>query len=1383
MHLQVAPIQDLDDGTAARDLGQAPAEIVILSAADSELAGLAAILADRPAGAPGVALTNFLQLGHPMSVDLYADRTLAKARFVLLRLLGGSGYWAYGIETLRRVALQRRIPFACLPGDTRWDPDFAARGTLPEAEARALWRYFAEGGPDNMRAALAALDHALGEGPPPEPARPVPSAGFWPGPVPADDRPRAAILFYRALVQGGMTEPVAALAAALERRGIAAQPIFVTSLKDESSAATLRSCFAAAPPDIVLNATAFAVGTPAGASRHSGAAQRNPEPMEAGQAGSDPQGVQAVGSGFSLREPRNDGSSAIPGAPDCPVLQVAFAATSEAAWRASPRGLSPRDLAMHVVLPEVDGRIFAGAVAFKEPAPDGVARAIVSRSVPDRIEAAADLAAAWVRLRRTPAAERRVALVVANYPNRDGRLANGVGLDTPASCAVLMEALREAGYRLDGAPADGPALMALLTAGPTNALVGRSTRQGGVRWPVEAYRAAYATLPAETRAAVEARWGDPEADPHVEAGDFRLALHRFGNLVLGVQPARGYNIDPKETYHAPDLAPPHHYLAVYLWLRQGFDAHAVVHVGKHGNLEWLPGKSTGLSAGCFPQAILGALPNIYPFIVNDPGEGMQAKRRSAAVIVDHLTPPLARAELHGDLVQLERLVDEYALAADLDPGRAAAIGRDILASASALRLDEDLGGDAAGSDEMLRRLDAHLCDLKEMQIRDGLHVLGRSPEGTLLDDLLVALARLPRSELRPENASLQRALAADFGLDGFDPLGRDIAAPWTGRRPALLAGVSEEPWRTAGDTVERIEMLATKLVRDVANPFAAAGREPSPRWGEGRVRGTTPSEEGAPPSPGAPRGGVPERRHAEEAGGAGCLEARADDGVHASRRACGAPQQDAVSGMSWTHTRPVLDWIASDLRPRVARSGAAETAACLTALDGRFVAPGPSGAPTRGRPDVLPTGRNFFAVDVRAVPSEAAWRTGRAAAERLVERYWQEEGEWPRAIALSCWGTANMRTGGDDIAQAMALVGARPVWEPESGRVTGFQVIGLSELMRPRVDVTLRVSGLFRDAFPVQIDLFDSAIRAIAALDEPESDNPIAACIRVDAASLASTGTGPEAAFRQASARVFGSKPGAYGAGLQALIDEGGWGNRGDFAAAYLAWGGFAYGAGREGEEAGERLSANLARVDAVVQAQDNREHDVLDSDDYYQFMGGLSATVETLSGRAPPVFHLDTSRPEAPLARTLTEEVARVVRGRAANPKWIAGVMRHGYKGAFEIAATVDYLFGFAATTNAVRHHQFDQLFAAYLEDERVRDFMEEANPAALRETAGRFAEAIRRGLWQPRSNRAAEVLSDLVSEADPIMVSSANLAPTLASTHAASGPYTGDTEAIGPA
>ena len=737
-----------------------------------------------------------------------------------------------------------------------------------------------------------------------------------------------------------------------------------------------------------------------------------------------------------------------------------------------------------------------------------------------------------------------------------------------------------------------------------------------------------------------------------------------------MQPARGYNIDPLKTYHDAALVPPHGYLAFYAWLRTSLDVHAVVHMGKHGNLEWLPGKALALSAECFPEVALGALPHLYPFIVNDPGEGSQAKRRAQAVIIDHLTPPLTRAESYGPLAELEQLVDEYYDAAGMDPRRLRHLARAILELSRRIGLDRDCGiGDSEGEDAALAKLDNYLCELKELQIRDGLHIFGESPRGAQLVDLLVALTRLPRGKGEGGDASLLRALAADLAIGrGFDPLDCALGEPWRGARPRALDG--PEPWRSNGDTVERLERLARALVAGASVP---------------------------------------------EAG--------------------------------WARTRAVLQEIEDRLRPALAASGAAELAGLLAGLEGRFVEPGPSGAPTRGRLDVLPTGRNFYSLDSRTVPTPAAWQLGWKSAGLLLERHRQEHGEWPQALALSAWGTSNMRTGGDDIAQALALMGVRPSWDAASRRVTGFEVLPLSILDRPRVDVTLRISGFFRDAFPSQIDLVDSAARAVAALEEPPELNPLAARVEKDAGALVSQGVDEATARRRAGHRVFGSKPGAYGAGLQALIDERCWEEEGDLARAYLAWGGYAYGAGAEGAAEHRLFERRLAAVDGVVHNQDNREHDLLDSDDYYQFEGGLAAAVRHLSGREPAVYHNDHSRPERPQIRTLGEEVARVVRARVVNPKWIAGVMRHGYKGAFEMAATVDYLFAFAATARAVGDHHFDAVYEAYLADERVRGFLTDNNPAAAREIAERLLEAEARGLWRPRSNSAHPHLAALAA------------------------------------
>jgi cobaltochelatase CobN len=1237
MHLLVAQPGTIPADAEAVDLGQSAADIVVLTAADSEIAALAHArrsLAAHHASFPTMRLANLLRLSHNFSVDLYVEQVIRHAKLVVVRLLGGRSYWPYGVEQIVAATRETGAALALLPGDDRPDSDLAGLSSLPAGETHRLWQFLVHGGEANAAGFLAAAARRLGhdiEGP--EPA-PILRAGvFVPGTAHgtlADwqqhwtaGAPVAALLFYRALVQAADTAVIETLAEALAARGLNPLPLYVSSLKEQLTAAIIGPLLAEAAPDVIVNLTGFALGA-------------SDDPLAAS---------------------------------DCPVLQVALSSGTEQAWQTGTRGLAPRDIAMSVALPEIDGRVFGRAIAFKGmTARDDACETDIVGWVaqPDRVGFVADLAAAWARLRKKPRQERRVALVLANYPNRDSRIGNGVGLDTPASVAGTLKSLRAAGYDVAHAPADGAALIDQLLTGPTNDFRALDGRLSEERLQLVDYTAFFGSLPEALRAKVTQRWGPPERDPfyrpgELDCGAFRIPVMRYGHVAVGVQPARGYNVDPQASYHDPDLPPPHFYLAFYAWLRDSFRADAVVHFGKHGNLEWLPGKGVALSAECFPEAALGPLPHLYPFIVNDPGEGTQAKRRAAAVIVDHLTPPLTRAGSYGPAAALERLIDEYYEAASLDPRRLKVLAEEIrtLALSSGLGRDCGLRGDEDTADA-LKRLDAWLCELKELQIRDGLHVFGASPAPNRTAELLAAIARSPRGDGQGSGASLTRALAADLDL-GFDPLDCDPASPWAGARPTVLGG--PDGWRTTGDTVERLEELAARLIGG----------------------GTT-----------------------------------------------AAPD--------WPRTRAVLDWVRATLRPAVEACGGREADALLAGLDGRRVPPGPSGAPSRGRPEVLPTGRNFYSVDTRAVPTPAAWQLGWKSAQLLVERYAQDHGEYPKTLALSAWGTSCMRTGGDDVAQALALIGARPTWDQASRRVTGFEILPLSLLDRPRVDVTLRVSGFFRDAFPGLIDLFDAAARTVAALDEPAGQNPLAAHVRAETAAAG----GDQAAARRAGSRVFGSKPGAYGAGLQALIDERGWTQRADLARAYVAWGGYAYGASREGEAAHGLFETRLRSVQAVVHNQDNREHDLLDSDDYYQFEGGLTAAVAQLSGSEPTVYHNDHSRPETPRIHTLDNEVARIVRGRVVNPKWIAGVMRHGYKGAAEMAATVDYLFAFAATTRCVRDDQFDAVFDAYVADEAVREFIAKSNPAALRDICARLIEAQDRHLWRPRLNSAYQLLEE---------------------------------------
>ncbi|MBB3317811.1 cobaltochelatase CobN [Rhizobium sp. BK181] len=1264
MHLLLAQQGTISDGEEAIDLGQSRGDVLFLSAADTELAAIAAAYDEATAGF-SLRLASLMSLKHPMSVDAYIERTARHAKLIVVRALGGASYFHYALEALHAAAARSGALIAVLPGDSKPDAGLTPFSNVPLEDLNALWAYLIEGGDGNSRAFLGYAGAVLSGAEKPEAASPLMKAGiWWPGKgvlgvdewkLACDKRlgavwesrvPTVAISFYRALVQSGETRPVEALVDTLLSEGIRPLPVFAYSLKDPVSKGILESVFDVIKPEVVINTTGFAVSAPG--------ADRSPTVLEAN---------------------------------DAVVLQAIFSASSREAWAASSQGLSARDLGMNVALPEVDGRVLSRAVSFKSAARyDARVEANIVGSEPDleRMRYTARLAANWAKLRTTTAGERRVALVLANYPNRDGRLGNGVGLDTPAGTVEVLKAMCAAGYSVADVPDDGDQLIRRLMEGPTNSgSDGKLIRES---LSLSRYKAFFENLPKKIQDEIGARWGAPEADPYVVDDAFALPFMRLGEVLVGIQPARGYNIDPKESYHSPDLVPPHGYLAFYAFLRLEFGTDVVIHMGKHGNLEWLPGKALALSEECYPEAILGPMPHLYPFIVNDPGEGTQAKRRTGAVIIDHLTPPLTRAESYGPLKDLEALVDEYYEASGGDPRRIRLLSKQILDLVADIGLDRDAGIDKGESEtEALKKLDAYLCDLKEMQIRDGLHVFGVSPQGRLLTDLTVALARVPRALGEGGDGSLQRAIAVDAGLgdvvgimgdaDGgisganlsFDPLDCDMAATWTGPRPDILANLSSESWRTHGDTVERIELLAAKLV---------SGEIPCPTL--------------------------------------------------------------------WSKTRAVLAEIEARLKPAILACGAAEIEGLLRGLDGRFVAPGPSGAPTRGRPDVLPTGRNFYSVDSRAVPTPAAYELGKKSAELLIRRYVQDHGEWPVSFGLTAWGTSNMRTGGDDIAQALALIGVKPVWDMTSRRVTGYEIIPPALLRRPRVDVTLRISGFFRDAFPEQIALFDKAIRAVGALEEDAADNPIAQRMRGEAARLEAAGLDAAQADRRAGYRIFGSKPGAYGAGLQALIDEKGWERRADLAEAYLVWGSYAYGAGEVGRAERGVFEERLRSIQAVVQNQDNREHDLLDSDDYYQFEGGMAAAAEMLAGDRPSIYHNDHSRPEKPVIRSLEEEIGRVVRGRVVNPKWIDGVMRHGYKGAFEIAATVDYLFAFAATTGAVGNHHFEAVYQAFVVDAEVRDFMIEKNPAAFADMKERLLEAIDRQLWTPRSNSARFDLSD---------------------------------------
>ena len=1250
---------------------QEAAEMVLLSSADTDLSAVAALLENEPQLIAGsLRALNLAALGHPAVIDHYVATTLSEATVVLVRLLGGRGHWSYGLERLQawsRSAEGRTL--LVLAGTAEEEHALAELGNAPADLTLALAGCMREGGTTNQRQVLRCLERLRLRQPPL-----IPVVEPAPDPLPHDWRnepgARVGVILYRAQRQAGDTGLMEAMLGALRQRGLAPRGLWVSSLRDTAVQEGVADLYRREAVAAVLCGTGFASVR-----------------------------FEAAGLGAPLWERL-----------DVPVFQMLCSGRGRSAWQESSIGLGPLDLSLQVVLPELDGRLTTRVAAFKEwTASDPNLGTALHRTEadPQRLDWICELVERWIELARTPVALRRVALVLANYPTRNARLANGVGLDTPASVVLMLRWLSETGYALEEPlPADGDGLIQRLLAGRTNDPES-GHRPPLTHLPLTSYLSWYGSLPLEGRERLEAVWGVPERDPGLEPmadgrQGFPVRGLDFGSVALLVQPDRGYDRDPELTYHSPDLPPTHAYLAQYLWLRQSFGCQAVVHVGKHGNLEWLPGKAVGLSEQCFPEWALGPLPHLYPFIVNDPGEGSQAKRRSQAVILDHLTPPLGRAGLHGDLQALEALLDEYWEARQLGAERAEPLRLELEHRLAELNLPGS-GSSGAVGDGRLEAADGYLCELKEAQIRLGLHTYGTLPEPAKLAELLLCLARPPQAGL----PGLTQALALDLGLE-LDPWAdREEAPLGEADRQRLLnlaATSGSMGLRHCGDAIALLETMALELLR----------RE----VGEALISGSSPA---APPS--------------EDQSGPG------------------------------TTSDSVLRTLRQRLLPDLLACAAAEREALLAGLAGRRVAAGPSGAPSRGRPDVLPTGRNFYSVDLRGLPTEAAWDLGRRSAELLLEEHLQSEGDDLRHLALSVWGTATMRNGGEDIGQALALMGVRPVWDGPTRRMVDLEVLPLTVLGRPRVDVTLRISGLFRDAFPQLVGWFNRACSLVAALEESEEANPLAAAARREGQAW----------------RVYGSAPGAYGAGLQALIDSGQWESRSDLGEAFLQWSSWRYGAAIEsGAAAGETgkadtgrgasawdpsqvgieacpdrsgLEARLRQVQVVLHNQDNREHDLLDSDDYYQFQGGLSAAVEHLRGSAPQLWFADHSRSERPRMHRLEKEFDKVLRSRLLNPRWIEAMQGHGYKGGFEMAASLDYLFAYDASTGRVPDWSYGALADRWFADPAVLDFLRRSNPWALRDMAERMLEAHNRGLWAGAQHEQLAGLRELVLESEALI------------------------------
>ncbi len=1100
MHVVFRESHGLEETETPFDLGQSPADLVVMSFSDSDLGAFAAGWhrangmgriahptdaeastprrmgdsahpAETPVGGtlPTLRLANLVALKHPLSVDTYVENTLSGAKGILIRLIGGESYWPYGLASVQDLCRRKGIALAILPADGRPDARLDALSTLPTGTLRRLAQLCDAGGAVAAQAALAQLALAAGlYAGPVQGDKTVPDCGWYdpelgvlPGVPDPQGRPFVAVSFYRSYLTSADLSPVDALIRAFKAQGFAAAGLFAPSLKGPA-ADWVRAALTDAAPAAIVNATAFSAKT-------------------------------------------GDGTSPLDAA-GCPVFQVALSTARKRDWAGAERGLSPADLAMHVVLPEVDGRLFAGVASFKSPTPrdpDLQFSRFAHRADDDRIGAIVARVAGWHRLATTAPGDQDLALILSTYPGKGYNLAHAVGLDALASTQAILGALG----------IDAPTAL------------GRELETATLSWPLAEYTAALATLPAPMRDALAAAWGAPEADPACQNGAFQFRALRLGRALVALQPERGDTQTRDAEYHDLSRTPRHAYVAFYLWLRQ-LAPHALIHIGAHGTLEWLPGKAVALSDTCWPEALTGALPVIYPFIVNDPGEAAQAKRRIGAVTLGHLPPPMAASQTPEGMQRLERLLDEYSTADGLDPSRRDRLISAVRDEARASGVEADLGIPADASPaEAITRIDRFVCDIKESQFGEGLHIFGQ---------------------------------------------------------------------------------------------------------------------------------------------------------------------------------------------------GAGEMEGLRTALAGRHVPPGPAGSPYRGRSDVLPTGRNLFSVDPRAVPSRSAHAQGVKLAEELVRRHLQDHGDYPRSLVIDLWGSATMRTAGEEFAMALHLAGLSPRWDQGSERVSGFEITPLALLGRPRIDVTLRVSGLFRDVFPGLAQMFDAGAQALAAREETPQDNP----------------------YLARAPRVFGPKPGLYGMAMGEAIEDYSPEGRSAAGEAWLKASEWAINAQGEITQDRAALEARVITADGFAHVQDLAESDVLLASDYAAHEGGFAAAVARLGGQTPALYHLDTTSPDTPRARLLGEEIARVVRARAANPVWANGMMNHGFRGAAELAATMDHLAAFAHLTRAVPAHLIDLYHDATLGRAELVAFMQRENPAALAALRDRFAALHAAGLWITRRNSIAAML-----------------------------------------
>lgn len=1250
--------------------------IVYITTAHTEVLTLMTATKGMPSSFPKVE-AYFIGNKEQVSSDL--RKKLASANVVILRLLGGKEALGSSFDDLVDICKNSKIPMIACSGERFVDDELLDASSVDKDTYGQVFSYLIHGGIENYRNLLLFLsDKFLGSSHDVTAPKSIPWEGVYHPALDLTvdraairanwrrDAPTVGVLFYRATWMSGDLLPVDALIYALEKTGCNTLPVFCYSLRNVDSGGSGIS-------DKVKALFTDESGKPIVDSIISLLSFASSDLIE--------------GPVINTSQDSQEDLKAL----NVPIVQAIISSSTSENWKTNKGGLSPIDLVMKVALPEFDGRIIGHLIGFREEITSSFGSPTIRmRPHKEGLQLTAQLAKRLAILGHKVNKEKKVAIILSNYPVKNGRLGNAVGLDTPASVINIIDALAGAGYSVSDRPKDGADLMERITSNFTNdpefSMVPDLEKVAGTV-STSQYQSWFSEVPKSLQNEVVKNWGEPPGQVSVIDNSFFMPGIVLGNVFIGIQPSRGYGENPVAIYHSPDLPPTHHYLAFYWWLRNVFKADAIIHVGKHGNLEWLPGKSVALSEECYPQVALQDIPLFYPFIVNNPGEGTQAKRRTHATIVDHLPPVLTSADTYGEMAKMERLLDEYSQLQYLDQKKLPMIESQIWKLLIESKLNSDLGVDQKPDDFVgfLAKVDGYLCELKLSQIKDGFHILGEVPEGEKLVNLLASLTRLDN----PQLPSLRKMLAKTLGLD-YDDIIKDLGKVVPSVSSELKELADGKDIHVVGDLLTIIDDLVKRLLTS-ANKTG---------FDRGQIKDVV-------------RG---------------------------------------ILGKDSEEISEILIKLGEKIIPRI-NQVTSEVSNLLVGLNGGYIPAGPSGAPTRGMIDVLPTGRNFFSVDVRAIPSKWSWEIGSRLGDELLKKYHEDKGEYPESIGIVIWGTSTMRTQGDDIAEVFYLLGVKPIWELESGRLGGLEVLSLEELGRPRIDVTVRMSGFFRDAFPNIVKLMAEAVRMVSELDEPEEMNFVAKHFKKEIQKRIARGEDVASAKKKSLYRVFGSSPGTYGAGLLNLMHSRNWKDDNDLAKVYLTWGGYAYDEDVYGEKAEEEFKDRLREVDVAVKNQDNREHDIFDSDDYFQEHGGMIASIRALTGVNPEAYFGDSSNPDLVKVRGLKDEARRVFRTRVLNPKWIKSIMKHGYRGAMELAATIDFMFGYDATANVIDDWMYQQVAQSYLFDEEVKRFLEEKNPWAMKDMAERLLEANERGLWKDVDDETKQRLRNMLLDAETVL------------------------------